>query len=410
MKTKKMTTQKLIVSVLAIICALFVVATISAAEVTNDALVTVDESSVASNSLSVVAGDTITLKVYFTSLVDASDVRIKAEIEGDKVDVSTISDSFDVEAGKQIPRKVLTLKVPYELKDQVSDNVALNIKIWNGDYKTELAYTLRVLRPSYNADVKSISIPQSVEAGETFAVDVVLTNIGYNDLEDVYVKAKITSLGVEKSAYFGDIVAIENDSNCCNDDEDQDTVVGKLYLKAPYNVKPGVYTLEVQVTNDDMTTSEVKQIVVTNDFPENVVVTSSTKTVAVGEDAVYDLILVNPTDKVKVYRLVTESGKDFSSQVDEAVVAVPAGSTRSVQVTASADKEGEHKFKVDVLSGSELVGSVVLTANVEGSNIANPVVILTVVLVIVFVVLLVVLIVLMTRRNKKAEEFGESYY
>ena len=50
--------------------------------------------------------------------------------------------------------------------------------------------------------------------------------------------------------------------------------------------------------NDDTTTNVVKQISVKNDFSNNVIVTSESKTVTVGEDAEYSLLIVNPTDKL----------------------------------------------------------------------------------------------------------------
>ena len=104
----------------------------------------------------------------------------------------------------------MKLEVPFELKDDLSDDVTLSVRIWNGDYESEYEdIVLRVQRPSYNPVVKSISTSQSVEAGETFPVDILLKNIGYNDLDDVYVTVRIPTLGVQKTAYFGDLVAQE---------------------------------------------------------------------------------------------------------------------------------------------------------------------------------------------------------
>ena len=46
-----------------------------------------------------------------------------------------MSKSFDVIAGKTY-KKTLSVRVPFELKDEVSEDVTLNVKIWNGEYKT----------------------------------------------------------------------------------------------------------------------------------------------------------------------------------------------------------------------------------------------------------------------------------
>lgn len=411
-----MNTKKILVSLCTIVVALFLVATISASDIANTTLgdsgsisgytiVEVDGINILDNP-SVIAGETVAVKVYFTALQDASDVRIKVEIEGDKVDVDAMTTSFDVEAGHTY-KKTLNLKVPFELKDDLSDDVILNIKIWNGDFKSEYEdLALRVQRPSYNPVVKSVSTSQSVDAGETFPVDIVLKNMGYNDLDDVYVTVGISALGVEKTSYFGDLVPIEN---CANDCEEEDTVSGRIYLEVPYAVKAGVYTLDVEVTNDDVTYNVAKQIVVKNDLSENVIVTSTGKTVGVGEDAEYTLLLVNPTNSLKVYRVLTESTSELSSSVDNSVVAVPAGTSKTVTVTASVRQEGTYNFDINVFSGETLVSQVTLNLDAEGKPV-NPIVVLTVILAIIFLVLLVVLIVLLGKKPQKAEEFGESYY
>lgn len=426
----RMNTKNILVSFQAIVIALLLVVTVSATNIDladpSNVIIKVDGIEV-NNDVAVIAGETVDVKVYFTSIQNATDVRIKASIEGDKLDVSEVTSSFDVEEGKRYS-KTLTLKVPYELKDVLSDDLGLSVKIWNGDYKTEYDndnIVLRVQRPTYNADVKSVNVPQNIEAGDNIPVDVVLKNIGYNDLNDVYVTASISELGLKETSYFGDLVAIEcdEDDNAvenygididrkCNED-DQSTMSGRLYLEVPYSVKDGIYTLEVEVTNDDATSKITKQITVSNNLAENVIATSTKKNAVAGESAEYNLLIVNPTDKVQVYRIVTESNGDLSTSVDEAVVAVQAGSSKTVKITASAKTEGEYNFNVDVLSGNDLVDSIALSLKAEKGSLTeknSPIVILTVVLAIIFLVLLVVLIVLIGKKPGKSEEFGESYY
>jgi hypothetical protein len=429
----KMNTKKILVSLCTIAIALFVLATVSASVCECDTSTDVDcsccgtlmtssaEPPIADcvtieldgmnilNNPSVIAGEDVTIKVTFTAedFGEAqSGVRIRAELEGDKDSVYAVSSPFDVEA-EHTYTKTLKLEVPYELKDDLSEDVTLSIRIWNGDYESEYQDILvRVQRPSYNPVVKSISVAQSVDAGETFPVDILLKNAGYNDLEDLYVTVGIPSLGVQKTAYFGDLVAQED---CTSDCEEEDTVSGRIYLEIPYGVEAGVYTLEVAVENDDVVANFARQIAVENNLPENVIVTSTSKTVAIGENAEYTLLLVNPTNSLVVYKVIAESSGDVSSSVDGAVVAVPAGSSKTVTVTAKAKSEGEYNFDVDVFSNDKLVEKVTLSLKAEGSAV-NPIVVLTVVLAIIFLVLLVVLIVLIGRKPQKTEEFGESYY
>ena len=392
------------VSFCTIAIALFLVGFISAA----DPLVTVDSIEIngieeSSNDISVIAGDTLTVTVFFTALEDASNVRMEAEVEGSRVDVNEKTSFFDIETGMSYS-KTIRLDLPYELKDEVSDDLSLNVQIWNGEFKTELPeYVLRIQRPSYNADVMSIEVSQTVVAGEILLVDVVLKNIGYNDLDDTYVTVSIPALGIEKTSYFGDLIAVEDDDN-------DDFVRGKFYLRIPYEAEDGIYTIEAKASNDDLNIVESKEIIVKNDFSNgNVIVTSFRKIVATGEDAEYSFMLVNPTNQLKVYNIVTESSDKLYTKANTAVVAVPAGTSKTVIVTANAAEEGEYTFNVNVLSGNELEDVVTFSLNTEGSKI-NPIAVLTVILAIIFLVLLVVLIVLLGKKPQKSEEFGESYY
>lgn len=417
-----METKKLLVSFLAI-ASLLIVATafVSATDELASSVSTFIDNAGADSS-SIVAGDTITIQVIFTSDVNASDVTVEVELEGDKADAQVETKPFDVENGHTYT-KFLTLKVPYELKDQLSDDATLTVKISGDGYKTEQPYDVRIQRQPYEASIMSVSADQTISAGATFPVDIVLKNTGYNNLDDVYVTVMVPELGLQKSAYFGDIVSVECDdefssvknynvdiSRKCNED-DQDSVAGRIFLNMPYDAKAGTYTLQVKVRNDDATTSSSTQFNVQNNVANEVAVDNSQKSVAVGENAEFNLLLVNPTNQVKVYRIVTESTSGLSSSADTSVVAVPAGSSKNVRITASAQEAGEYQFTTSVFSGEQLVESVPMTVKASGSSAAsNPLVILTVILAIIFVVLLIVLIVLMSRKPERSEEFGESYY
>jgi len=410
-----MNTKNFMVFILSAVFVLSLVATVCASEeLTSDLRVTVDgfavsigDNNVNPNTPAVIAGETTRITVRFTSDVNASDVRFKAEIEGNKVDVIERTDSFDVEAGYTYS-KTLVLDVPFELKDDHSDDLSLNVKVSSGnDFETEVQdIELRVQRPSYNADIKSISTSQTVEAGSNMPIDIVLKNMGYNELEDLYVTVQVAELGLTKTAYFGDLAFIES----CEDDCDkEDTVSGRLYLSVPYSADAGLYDLEVKVTNDDTSSTMTKQFNIANDFAENTVVPSTSKTFSVGETASYDLIIVNPTNALKAYTIVSDSNKYISTSVSDSVFVVPAGSSKTVTITANAVEEGDYSFDVSVLSGNTLEDTVTFNAEVEGQAGSSPIVVLTIVLAVIFLVLLVVLIVLLGRKPQ-TEDFGESYY
>ncbi|HKL23397.1 MAG TPA: hypothetical protein VJ895_01465 [Candidatus Nanoarchaeia archaeon] len=408
-KEQKMNTKNLLVSLCTFVFALFLIGSASASLV-DDYRVTVDGIQVDTNlsgtpyNVSVVAGEDITVKVYFTADNSDTDVTVEAEIEGDKVDYKASTSVFDVIA-KKAYKKTLSLKVPYELKDEVyNDGLELNIEIDGKDYKTVLeTITLTVQRPSYNAVIKSVTTPSSIDAGETFPVEIVITNLGYNELDDVYVSAKIAELGlVQGPKWIGDLVPVEE---CAGDCNYEDTVAGRLYLEVPYNAKDGVYDLEIIVTNDDTKTVKVKEIVINNELSSNIIPSITGQIVAKNEEAVYDLLIVNPTNKVRVYKIVSEGDVSFTSKV----VAIPAGSSKVVSISASSEEDGKYPFTANVFVGDSLEESVELELTVEGKS-SNSVVVLAIVLAIIFLVLLVVLIVLLGKKPEKTEDFGESYY
>lgn len=406
-----MNTKNLFGFLIAIALVLFVTTGVSAAgELTSNPYIEVEGSNPYLNNVSVVAGDVLTLKVWFTADVADTDVRVKAELEGEKISNSAISDVFDVEQNQRY-RKVLTIAVPYELRDQVSNELTLTVTIDGKEYKTKMAdATLSVQRPSYNADIMSISTPQTITAGDIVTVDVVLKNVGYNQLDDLYLTAKIPALNVQKSSYVGDLISIEQGAGSNKEDN---TVSARIYLQIPYEAVSGLYSLEVEITNDDLVISESKQIAIGNDFANNLIISEYQKTFNTGESAQYQLLLVNPTDSVKIYRIVTDSDGSLNLGLSNTLVAIQPDSSATVTLTASAKKAGKYSFNIAVFSGEKLVGQATLGANnVEGkaTNTTDAVVILTIVLAIIFLVLLAVLIVLLKKRPEKTEEFGESYY
>jgi hypothetical protein len=392
-----MDTKKLMVSILAIVSVLFLVATVSATpDIADIEVIKVDGVEYLNGNTSVEAGQTVEFEVTFEALGNARDVRMKVEIEGEKVDSETVIGPFDIEQGYFYTKRV-SVEVPYELKDAISEDIVFGIKIWNGDYRTENDdLPLRVQRPSYNADIMSIATANTVKAGQTMPVDIVLKNIGYNDLDDIYVTATLVGVnGMSRNVYFGDLVAVESD----DDDEETDTVSGRIMLEVPYDVVAGSYTLEVEARNDDLKVEASRQVVIENAF-ENVVIPTSE-----------GLLIVNPTNEIVVYRVVPQAAGDLSVKLSESTVVVPSGASKVVEVTAEGKTEGTYSYDVSILAmDGSVVQTVTLTSNVEGEAIANPVMVLTVILAIVFVVLLVVLIVLIGKKPEKAEEFGESYY
>ena len=69
--------------------------------------VKIDDVFASGNEVAVVAGETITVKVFFTALQSASDVKLKLELEGAKVSEEAVTAPFTIERQKKY-RKTLT--------------------------------------------------------------------------------------------------------------------------------------------------------------------------------------------------------------------------------------------------------------------------------------------------------------
>jgi hypothetical protein len=376
-----------LVSFLVIASVLFLATTVSAASSYGPITVKIDGDVVSTGSLpSVVAGDTITMKISFQYLgTDADKIRVKATIEGTNNDVTVSSSSFDVEHNQTYTQS-LTLKVPSDFEtDQLVGNFPLTVKI--GEELFTLG-NLHVQRPSADVAIKSVSTSNPVSAGQLVPVEVVLKNVGYNDLKDMYVTASIDDLKVSKTGYFGDLVTLATDTS--NDENAVNTVKGTLYLQVPYNVKAGTYTLTVTAENDDTTSTKTTNVVVNNAVPDIAMKSGSNS-----------LTLLNPTNQLVVYTVKYDT--------TTANVVVPAASSKDVAI--SLPSTGDYNFDVSVLSGDQILSSVNFSGTGQTApQVTSPVLVLTVILAVVFLVLLVVLIVLITKKPQKTEEFGESYY
>ncbi|MEX0921092.1 MAG: hypothetical protein WDZ62_02400 [Candidatus Pacearchaeota archaeon] len=400
----KMNVKKLMVSFAILVSVLFLAVSVSAQTADN---VVVEVNGIeASENPAIVVGETIFVRVEFEALESASEVTVKAEIDGNRERVEVETNLFDIEEGQKYS-KTLALKVPFDLRNDLSGNVDLNVKISGTDLIT---YQLRVQRESFNVDILSVEVPSTAEAGNSIPVDVVLKNRGYNDLDDLFVTVRISALNIERTAFFGDLISLECNFDAENEDNwgidvdrkcierKTDTSAGRISLNLPFDVEPGVYALEVKVESEDISESETLQIVVENPFSEGNFIISGNQ-----------VLIVNPTNKLVVYNLVPKSVKGTSISLSESLVAVPAGSSRTVTMDFDSDS-GEETFFVDVFSSDgTFVETLEFEEVSERKDTASPIVILTIILAIIFVVLLVVLIVLIGKKPK-TEEFGESYY
>ncbi|MBS3075987.1 hypothetical protein J4429_06050 [Candidatus Pacearchaeota archaeon] len=406
------------VSIIALFAMVFALNTVMAADIVNNIEVEVNgvEASETSPSVAGFVSSTVPIEVQFTAADDVSDVRVRVYIEGYKDEIYEITPRFHIVNGSRYVES-FSLKLPSTMDlEDLTERVTLYVTISaKGEVSVEKGYVIEMQRDLYSLNILSVDAPETATAGSTIAIDVVLQNNGNKRLDNTYVKASISGLGVERRVYFGDLIPTED-----QDENDLDDAVNKkLYLTLPRNAAAGIYNLELEAYNYDTSTIAKKKIVI-SDVETGVLPSLSSKTVLIGQETSFDVVLVNPNDKMVVYTLTPAQSEGLTINVEEPVVAVSAGSSKTVKVNVKATNsaaEGSHTVTIDVASDSGLVKKVNFNLNVEKSAVTgtlpagnNVVLILTVILVIIFVVLLVVLIVLLTRKPAEPEEFGETSY
>lgn len=363
----------------------------------------------ATGSVAVVAGETVPVELWFTANENASDVIVSTWIQGHRSDKAE-QDFADLIAGSDYKAK-LSLKIPEDLDPE--EALTLYIRVESDAGTWEDVYDLKGQRQAYNLDVLLVDIDPSAKAGSIVAVGVVVKNMGRHESKDTLVSVKIPELGISKTAYFDDLYPMDECSDSDNECNKDNARERKLFLTLPENAEAGSYKVEITATNSDTQATVVKTLEVTadKDVKGQALANPSSKTFAVGEEAVYELVLVNSGNKVAIYNIAPEVTDALSLTLSDSVAVVPAGSSKTVKVYAKANREGTFGFAVNAVSGDQSQ-KVNYTATVSGKSVVNNnnIIALTIVLAIIFVVLVIVLIVLLTRKPQKTEEFGESYY
>lgn len=414
-----MKNKAILVSFIAFLAIAFVLTTVMASDMVTITEVRVN-GIVAHNAAPTIAGevsDTVPVEVEFTANRDVSDVRVRVSIEGYKEDVYESTPRFLIVNGsKYVKRFALKLPSTMDMND-LTEKLSLDVRVTAKDEDdVENNYAIEMQKDLYSLNILSVDSPNKAIAGNTIALDVVLENNGNSRLDNTYVKASIPELGVERTVYFGDLSPVEQDTY----DNIRNTNEKILYLSIPRNAVPGTYNIQVEAYNYD-TSVVAKQKLVVEGVMSGILPTSTSKTVSVGEETTFDVVLVNPNDRMVVYTLTPSQSNGLIIDVSEPVVTVPADSSRTVKVKVKATdsaEEGTHVVTVNVNTESGLERKADFTLNVEKASTSKPIVttgsdtvlILTVILVIIFVVLLIVLIVLLTKRPAETEEFGETSY
>ncbi len=408
--TNKSSTQKICLGIFAAALVIFLANAVSASLTITSVQVN-DIEWVSGQNIAVFAGQNIPVRVIFdvTGNKTIKDARIKVWLSGSR-EYAVSTPRFDALPGNRYS-KLLYIQLPQTLTNK-EESYNLKVAVESPDLTADAEKTISLLieRESYLVDVLDVIMPNKITPGATLPINIILKNRGRHLAEDTFVKLSIPALNIADKVYFGDLAPVDQ-----SNPDKEDSLERRLMVKIPSTAPTGTYIVEVEAYNADALTTLTRRLAIVGPADETQVISNvQSKTFSPKQSGEYIITLVNTGSSVRVYELVVESIQGLSVNVNQPIIAVPAGMSEILKVTVNANAVDTYNFALNVHSSGELVKRIPLTANVVKNSTAggitgNATILLTVVLAIIFIVLLIVLIVLLTKKPAQGE-FGESYY
>ena len=363
--------------------------------------------------VSVIAGESVPVRVTSVFSEDYSDVVLKAELSyGHGKDVDYKSKALDVIAGTTYVQN-LDLEIPADIEVTVPGQtytLSLVLKDKTGRTIDSQEVDVTVQRNNDELEIQKV-ITNYALAGEPTLITVIAKNIGSDEQEDVYVKVSIPELNLVAEERMGDIAAVDSDG-------DEDVASVDMPIQIPENAAKGIYTMIVEVYNDNVDVKTTKTIAIDGvgekaKFVEVVSLINS-QSIGQSETATYVLRIANLGDSAEAYTIAVEGTEGWATyQINPLALALSAGSEQTINIAVTANKNalaGEHLLKVKVISNKGAEKTVSLTANVQGSTAGFDAMLISV---IVLAIVLIILIVLLVKTRKASEDISkteESYY
>lgn len=377
-----------------------------------------------SSTVAVEEGQNLKIRVGFSTsatFVNDAKVEVEAVISGyDLSDREDLKDStFKVlYAGASNNYANLEVSLPKKLDN---DAYTLHLRVFDAEDGDSLVLSqdvnLKIVPVEHDLEVADVAFSpgSTVKAGRSLYADVLLRNFGADEEKDVKVTVAIPALGVSATEYVDSVAA-------------DDTVnVEEMVLRIPETAEEGDYEVEVSLVYDDLekTVKETYTLHVLADKAfqdqENVLVLAvgpETQNVAAGKTVTYAIALTNAGAVSKAFSLESALGDWATATLSESLVVLEPGKNQIVYVDlAVADDTvaGEHLASLTVKSGSDVLQTVVLKANVVGDSAQNDGISLRSGLEIALVVLVVLLIILglvigFSRLRKDDDGEEQTYY
>ena len=383
------------------------------------------------NSLNVLRGNKMNLRLTFDSAENASNVQVMATIFGYEYSqyntLTSESTTFDTVANVTYA-KYLTLTLPndilpgqYKLRIFFADA--------NGNTKT-YEYNLMINTERHNVSIDDVMLSpnNNINAGSYLIGRIRVKNTGSMNENNVMTTLSIPSLGLTAQDYLDTIAA--GDAASSND----------LALKIPSCTKPGQYKVyaTVKYNNGYSTINKTETIKVLSsgtcqlETPSStgktiISVQSSSQSGYVGQTETYSMNAINTGSASKTYTVEAQNADWATVNVNPALLVLGASGTNaiSVSVTPKAGTTvGDHVLFVVIKSQGETVQQIPLTYTVKEnvteqqtqpstSGLSNLRAGLEIAIIVLVVVLIIIaLIVGFTKGRQKDDEEDETktYY
>jgi len=358
---------------------------------------------------SVERGDSLPVQVSFTAWENDT-VTVSAEIEGYKKSIESKTGSFDIIEGVTYD-KTLTLKIPTDID---SETYSLSIKV-SGKGTPEYAnFELEIQRDSFGLEVISIWTPSVVAAGKVLTANIVVKNRGSHDAEEVFIKASIPELGLEKIVFANDIV---------NDDADRevrdDSIEKTISLIIPATARKGTYNLIVEASMENSDTTAVKQRAFSVDGVGEATATAIlpkdvNKKVAQGKATTFEMTIMNLAETSQSYSIDIAGTEGWAStQISPMDITLGKEESKTVTVYLNVDNTamlGNHALVANVKSGNTVLQQVNFMVDVTKAGEIDALMISAIILAVILVVLIVALIMLKAQGTSKTSTEEVSYY
>ena len=385
-----------------------------------------DEELVTGNLLVVEEGETLDIEVELRNngAVNAEGIEVVARLSGyehsDRVSTEDSTGLFDVDAGT---RKTvdLELNVPRDLTNGLN---TLRVTVLDrNSAPIQFNYPIQIESPRHAVAIEDVTFSpgNTVKAGRSLLTTVLVENHGDRTEEDVKVTVAIPELSLSASEFVDEIES--DDSENVFGDFD-----GGLMLSIPADTAAGEYSVVVTAQYDDLKET-VKQTfkltVVGNEQFANVdklvlAVGPESQTVAAGSKASYGIALTNAGSASKAYTLKVVTGDWASASLSESLVVLEPNKNAVVYVDVNVAQNapvGAHVASVSVMSGTEVLETVTLSANVvdakanstgkDSVSLRNG---LEIALIVLVVLLVIIGLIVGFSRLRKDDEDDKTYY